>query len=33
MSQALTVPNVSYSVAGLVLPRQLDLEVGEQQYY
>ena len=33
MSQALTVSNVSYSVAGLDILRQLDLEVGAQQYY
>ncbi|MCP4765375.1 MAG: ABC transporter ATP-binding protein [Gammaproteobacteria bacterium] len=33
MTQALTVSNVSYSVAGLDILRQLDLEVGARQYY
>jgi ABC-2 type transport system ATP-binding protein len=33
MTQALTVSNVSYSVAGLNILRQLDLEVGACQYY
>ncbi|MCP4335446.1 MAG: ABC transporter ATP-binding protein [Gammaproteobacteria bacterium] len=33
MAQALTVSNVSYSVAGLDILRQLDLEVEAQQYY
>ncbi|MCP4472724.1 MAG: ABC transporter ATP-binding protein [Gammaproteobacteria bacterium] len=33
MTQALTLSNVSYSVAGLNILRQLDLEVGARQYY
>lgn len=33
MSQALSVSNISYSVAGLDILRSLDLEVGERQYY
>ncbi len=33
MTQALNISNVSYSVAGLDILRQLDLEVGVRQYY
>jgi len=33
MNQALTLSNISYTVAGLDILKQLDLEVGAQQYY
>jgi ABC-2 type transport system ATP-binding protein len=33
MNQALTVSNISYSVAGLKILKALDLDVTEQQYY
>ena len=33
MNQALTVSNISYSVAGLEILKALDLDVTEQQYY
>jgi ABC-2 type transport system ATP-binding protein len=33
MNPALTLSNISYAVAGLDILKQLNLEVGEQQYY